>query len=86
MAAGLERLGVGVELRQDGMVVEGGRAAGGEVDSFTDHRIAMAFAVAGLAATGPVTVRDCANVNTSFPGFTGLLRDLGVDIAVAEHA
>lgn len=85
MAAGLERLGIRIEVRQDGMLVEGGKPGGGEVDSFTDHRIAMAFAVAGLAATGPVMVRDCSNVNTSFPGFTGLLRGLGVDIAVTEH-
>ena len=86
MAAGMEQLGISVEVRQDGMLVEGGTFAGGEVDSFTDHRIAMAFAVAGLAATGPVLVRDCANVNTSFPGFTGLLRELGVDVTVTENA
>lgn len=86
MAAGLQQLGIRVEERGDGIIVEGGRPGGGVVNSFTDHRIAMAFTVAGLAASAPVTVQDCTNVNTSFPGFTGLLRELGIDIAVAEYA
>ena len=86
MATGMEQLGISVEVRQDGMLVEGGNIAGGAVDSFTDHRIAMAFAVAGLVATGPVLVRDCANVNTSFPGFTGLLQELGAEVEVTENA
>jgi 3-phosphoshikimate 1-carboxyvinyltransferase len=63
------------------MQVEGGRLSGGTVDSYTDHRIAMAFAVAGLSAAAPVTIRDCVNVNTSFPGFMELLQQLGCDIA-----
>ena len=46
-------------------------------------RIAMALAMAGLRATQPVVVADCANVATSFPGFANLARDAGLCIRVA---
>ncbi len=80
MAEGLERIGIGVETRADGMRVIGGRPAEGVVRSHDDHRIAMAFCVAGLAAAGPITVQDCKNVDTSFPGFIDCARQLGVGI------
>lgn len=84
MEAGLKGIGIEVESRQDGMTVTGGFPVGGEVNSFTDHRIAMALAVAGLAASGPVTVQDCENVNTSFPGFVDLLQRVGPVIETRE--
>jgi len=80
----LQALGIQVETSADGMIVEGGRLSGGVIDSYTDHRIAMAFTVAGLVASGPLTIQDCVNVNTSFPGFIGLLRQLGSDIDVIK--
>jgi len=85
VAAGLAALGIDVETRDDGMRVTGGRLQGGAVDSFTDHRIAMAFAVAGAAAQGPVRIRDCANVNTSFPGFADCMQQIGMDIEALQH-
>jgi len=85
MEAGLQQLGIKAEARADGMVVTGGKPGGGEVNSFTDHRIAMAFTIAGLAASAPVTVRDCTNVNTSFPGFTDLLQGVGIDVSVEQY-
>lgn len=81
MAAGLERLGVAVELKADGLRVRGGPLGGGEIDSHGDHRVAMAFAMAALRAGGPIIVRDTANVATSFPGFVELARQAGLDIA-----
>lgn len=81
----LRAFGVGVEERADGLIVEGnaGRPLTAcTVDAAGDHRIAMAAAVAGLAADGPVVVEDAANVATSFPGFVAALRSLGADIAV----
>lgn len=69
MADGLRTLGVNVEPRPDGMVVEGGRLGHGRIDSHGDHRIAMSFAVASLRAAGAIEIRDVANVATSFPGF-----------------
>ncbi|MBI1732474.1 MAG: 3-phosphoshikimate 1-carboxyvinyltransferase [Gammaproteobacteria bacterium] len=77
MAAGLAALGIGTRETPDGMSVAGGNPRGGAVDSAGDHRIAMAFAVAGCRAAGDVTVHDCANVNTSFPGFAACLRAAG---------
>lgn len=84
MVEGLRTLGVDVEERPDGALVRGGRLVGGEIDSHGDHRIAMAFAVGGMAAEGPVRILDTGNVATSFPGFAGLAGSLGLDLAVQE--
>ncbi|PHQ80653.1 MAG: 3-phosphoshikimate 1-carboxyvinyltransferase [Coxiella sp. (in: Bacteria)] len=77
MAEGLKTLGIEVEVFDDGMSVVGGQLKGGNVDSFGDHRIAMSFAIAGCVAADAVTVTDCDNVATSFPGFAGLVTKLG---------
>ena len=84
MASGLRALGIRVEEFDDGAVVHGGRFAGGEVQSFGDHRIAMSLAVAGTVAEGPVTVHDVAAVETSFPGFETCLAAIGADIRSAR--
>ncbi len=84
MATGLRTLGVDLETFTDGIRITGGEIGGGEVDSFTDHRIAMAFAVAGLRASGPVTIRDCANVDTSFPGFVELANQVGMHVSIQD--
>ncbi len=80
MAAGLAALGARVEPRPDGMVIQGGPLSGGHIDSHGDHRIAMSFAVASLAASGPIEIDDTANVATSFPGFVALAREAGLDL------
>ena len=84
MSAGLTALGVAHSPLPDGMRIEGrseGQAfAAGEVDSFGDHRIAMSFAIASLRAAGPITIRDVANVATSFPGFVALAQSVGLKI------
>jgi len=82
MEQGLAALGVRAQARDDGMVIEGGSMQGGTIDSRGDHRIAMAFIIAGLAAHGPVVIRDCANIETSFPGFAQLLQNLGISLTV----
>lgn len=67
----LRRMGAEVEEFDDGFEIEGGRPLrGAEVRSFGDHRIAMAFAVAGLSAEGETRVLETACVNTSYPGFS----------------
>ena len=76
MAAALEAFGARVVQRPDGLTVEGGRPAGGEVDAHDDHRVAMAFAVAGLRA--PVRVRRWQAIATSWPGFVADLRAAGL--------
>ena len=80
MADGLKVLGVSAEPTLDGMVIQGGPMGGGEVISHGDHRIAMAFSIAGLRAKGEIVIRDCENVNTSFPTFVALARQLGLSV------
>jgi 3-phosphoshikimate 1-carboxyvinyltransferase len=88
MSAGLTALKVAHSPLPDGMRIEGrgeGKAfAAGEVDSFGDHRIAMSFAIASLRAAGPISIRDVANVATSFPGFVELAQSVG--LAIHENA
>jgi 3-phosphoshikimate 1-carboxyvinyltransferase len=86
MADGLQALGVDAEPTPDGMVIRQSSIGGGQVDSHGDHRIAMAFTIAALRASGEITIDDCANVNTSFPGFTDLVNSIGMDVTVSECA
>jgi len=83
MADGLSAIGVRATPTADGMRVTGGAYGGGTIDSHGDHRIAMAFAMAALRATGPTTILDCANVATSFPGFVELAAGAGLRIGLA---
>jgi 3-phosphoshikimate 1-carboxyvinyltransferase len=65
-------MGATVDERPDGLRVEGRRAGklhGAEIDPRGDHRIAMAFAVAGLAADGPTIIRDADCAGVSYPTF-----------------
>ncbi|HET7216264.1 MAG TPA: 3-phosphoshikimate 1-carboxyvinyltransferase, partial [Terriglobia bacterium] len=70
VAGNLRRMGAEVEEFPDGLRVPGHqRLSGAEIDSYGDHRIAMAFSVAGLVAGGTTTVRDSDCVQISFPSF-----------------
>jgi len=81
MCNGFAALGVAAEARPDGaLIAGGGKIGGGTVESHGDHRIAMSFAMAALRASGTVRIRDCANVNTSFPGFVELAAAAGLAI------
>ena len=84
MADGLTELGIVTQVKQDGMVVEGGHIGGGTVDSHGDHRIAMAFSIASLRCEGVIRINDCANVNTSFPGFAELAQQAGIRIQIDD--
>ncbi len=67
----LRAMGGVVEEFEDGMEIEGGHPLhGAELDSYGDHRIAMAFAIAGLFAQGETVIRNTECVNTSYPGFS----------------
>ena len=81
MSDGLNSCGIKTEPRADGIVIHGGQLTGGLVDSHSDHRVAMAFAVAGLRSRNSIEVHDCANVDTSFPGFVGLAKSVGLNIS-----
>ncbi|MHB8919907.1 MAG: 3-phosphoshikimate 1-carboxyvinyltransferase [Halothiobacillus sp.] len=82
MAEGLQKLGIEAIPTADGMIIEGQGAQAlpfgmAEIWSQGDHRIAMAFAVAGLRASGTITIHNCEFVETSFPGFAELFRRCG---------
>lgn len=82
---GLRVLGIQAREFPDGMRIVGGKFQSGTVNSFGDHRIAMAFSLAGLVAEGPVDVVDCANVSTSFPEFPVLGKSCGMNITVHDE-
>lgn len=74
LAIGLSALGVAIEERPDGFVIEGGRPLrGAPVRSFGDHRIAMAMAIAALGASGETEIEDAACASVSFPEFFEML-------------
>lgn len=80
MADGLNTLGIEASATEDGIVIVGGQLGGGHLLSHHDHRIAMAFAIAGLRATGEITIEDCSNVATSFPHFIETASAIGLTI------
>lgn len=80
MAQGFRQIGVVHETLPDGIRICGGGFSGGCIDSRGDHRIAMAFAVASLRASGAIEIRDCANVATSFPDFRALATSVGLHV------
>lgn len=82
MANGLRTLGMQVDETEDGATLHGGvRLGSGTIESHGDHRIAMAFAIAGQISEGEVRINDVANVATSFPDFDGLARSAGFNLA-----
>ncbi|WP_197745177.1 3-phosphoshikimate 1-carboxyvinyltransferase [Candidatus Nitrosacidococcus tergens] len=80
MADGLNTLGIKAQPTPDGIIIEGGKIKGGSVHSHGDHRCAMSFSMAALASQDTITVNDCANVATSFPGFLELASNAGLAI------
>src|SRR6266550_2016126 len=77
MAEGLRRMGASVDERPDGISVDGRCALrGATVASNGDHRIAMALAIAGLAATGPTRIEDADCVAVSYPEFFATLSEV----------
>ncbi len=84
MEKGLIQLGIAVEAFDDGIRITGGQIGGGSIDSFGDHRIAMAFTVAALRARSNIHIANCANVATSFPNFVELAKSVGIQVSVAQ--
>ena len=78
MTENLKRMGADVEPTDDGMVIHGGRPLhGATINPYLDHRIAMSFAVAALAADGETKIQDADCVKISYPGFYTDLEGLG---------
>jgi 3-phosphoshikimate 1-carboxyvinyltransferase len=77
LADGLRGMGADIEERPDGFHVRGARRLrGGEVDARHDHRLAMAFAIAALGASGPTTIHDAGAAAVSYPEFFSVLESL----------
>ena len=76
-AAAITALGGSVEEQDDSLTVHPGSLRGGEADSFGDHRMAMALAIAACGCSGPVTIRGAQAVSKSYPHFWEEYRRLG---------
>ena len=80
MAQGLTTLGIKTTQLENGIKIQGGKIRGGTVMSFNDHRIAMAFTIAGLCSQEKITIHQCNPVSTSFPNFFSIAQQIGVKI------
>jgi 3-phosphoshikimate 1-carboxyvinyltransferase len=75
IAENFKRMGLAITVREDGFEVPGRQSFhAAELDSFGDHRIAMAFSVAALAADGPCTILNSGAASVSFPEFFDTLQ------------
>ncbi len=84
MAQGLRKMGVKLEEKQDGLVIEGpARLRGADICGFGDHRIVMALSVAGLKADGPTRITDAETIGISYPGFLDALKLLGIQYNIS---
>ena len=83
ISEGLSKLKINYQLFDDGLLIKGfdGIIDTNEIiNSFDDHRIAMSFLVAGIKSNNGITVKDCKNIETSFPNFANLMNKLGMSI------
>jgi 3-phosphoshikimate 1-carboxyvinyltransferase len=77
LADGFRRMGADIDEQEDGFHVRGSRRLrGGDVDARNDHRLAMAFAIAALGASGPTTIHDAGAAAVSYPEFFSVLESL----------
>jgi 3-phosphoshikimate 1-carboxyvinyltransferase len=75
LAAELRKIGVRAQEQADGLVIEGNSPHSAEIETYNDHRIAMSFAILGLAAPG-IRIQNAGCVDKSFPGFWDELEKL----------
>jgi len=80
MVSELRKMGAHISMHEDGLHIVGGPLHGADLDSWQDHRVAMALAVAAIAADGPSTIRGAHCVAKSYPGFFRDLQQLGAGI------
>ena len=80
---GLKAMNIMHDLLDDGLIITGTQddlKSVKEIESFGDHRIAMSFLIAGLRSKNGVKVKDCINIETSFPNFSKIMNNLGMNI------
>ena len=80
MEEGLNAVGIKTTSTIDSIEINGGDILGGKINSYGDHRIAMAFAIAAIISKKSITIIDTKNISTSFPNFIDLMREQRADI------
>ena len=83
LSNGLTKLNINHEIFQDGINITGTKEKIEPkeiIDSFDDHRIAMSFLVAGIKSKKGILVKNCKNIETSFPNFKNIMNSLGMKI------
>lgn len=86
MLTALGKLRIDTRIEGNALIVSGGRICGGEVDAGNDHRVALALSVLASRTTSPLTVRNCATVDSAFPGFPAHAKRAGISIEVIDHS
>lgn len=84
MTRELRKMGATVEELPDGMVIHGGKLHGAELESYADHRIAMALAVAAMTAGSPSVINNAECTAVTYPGFVEDFRKMGADFELAK--
>ncbi len=85
LSSELKKMGADIEEMEDGLRITGtGRLGGGKVNSYGDHRMAMAFAIAGLASRDEVRVEGAESTKISYPNFVKDMRSLGAKMETRE--
>lgn len=82
MLVGLRALGQNVEEFEDGLILEPTKIQTATIDSFGDHRIAMAFIISSFATNKSLKVLNCSNIKTSFPNFLEICAKLGLNCKI----
>ena len=83
IAEGLKKLNINHEVFDDGLSITGTNGfvdTSEKINSFDDHRIAMSFLIAGIRSKNGVGVKNCKNIETSFPHFKDIMNSLGMKI------
>jgi 3-phosphoshikimate 1-carboxyvinyltransferase len=80
MEEGLRAIGIKVTSTIDSIEINGGEILGGKINSYGDHRIAMAFAISALVSKKSITIINTKNISTSFPNFIDLMREQRANI------
>lgn len=78
----LTKMKVNVKEKKDTLIISGGKLKGAEINTYNDHRMAMSFAIAGLAASGKTVIKNAEVVNKSYPDFWKDMRKLGAILTI----
>ena len=83
ISEGMKKLKIKHDIFEDGISIFGTSnllQSDESIDSFDDHRIAMSFLVAGIRSDNGIRVKNCRNIDTSFPNFKNIMNKLGLKI------